>query len=255
VGSRPERPVALVTGGSRGIGLAIARRIAGEHRLVLLGRSEASLRRAADEIGGDVEIVAVDLADEEATGEVADRLAARDEPVQVLINNAGVAPSAPLSGTDDATWTHALAINLRAPFVLARALAPRMVEAGWGRIVNIASTAALKGYPYVAAYSASKGGLLALTRALAAELGRKGVTVNAVCPGFTDTAIVHDAIANITAKTGRTEVEARASLEAFSPLQRLVRPVEIAEMVAWLVGDLAAAVNGTALPIDAGELA
>jgi NAD(P)-dependent dehydrogenase (short-subunit alcohol dehydrogenase family) len=242
-----------VTGASRGIGLAIARRLASDHRLVLLGSNEASLQRVAAELGG--EVIAVDLADETATIDVAERLAARAEPVQVLVNNAGVAPSAPLQRTEDATWTRTLAINLHAPFVLARALAPRMVEAGWGRIVNVVSTAALKGYAYTAAYSASKGGLLALGRALAAELGRKGVTVNAVCPGFTDTAIAQQAIANITASTGRTPEQARASLEGFSPLRRLVRPEEIAEMVAWLVGDLAAAVNGAALPIDGGELA
>jgi NAD(P)-dependent dehydrogenase (short-subunit alcohol dehydrogenase family) len=250
---RPERPLALVTGASRGIGLAIARRIASDHRLVLLGRSESSLRRVADEIGG--EIIAVDLADDDALSRAAESLATRDEPVQVLVNNAGVAPSAPLRNTDDAIWSRTIAINLRAPFVLARALAPRMAQVGWGRIVNIASTAGLKGYAYTSAYCASKGGLVALTRALAAELGRKGVTVNAVCPGFTETAIADEAIANITAKTGRSEAEARASLESFSPLQRLVRPDEIAEMVAWLVGDLAAAVNGSALPIDGGESA
>jgi NAD(P)-dependent dehydrogenase (short-subunit alcohol dehydrogenase family) len=253
VGTRPERPLALVTGASRGIGLAIARRIASDHRLVLLGRSESALRRVADEIGG--EVIAVDLADDDALQRVAESLAARDEPVQVLVNNAGVAPSAPLRSTDDAIWARTIAINLRAPFVLARALAPRMAQAGWGRIVNIASTAGLKGYAYTSAYCASKGGLVALTRALAVELGRKGVTVNAVCPGFTETAIADEAIANITAKTGRSEAEARASLESFSPLQRLVRPDEIAEMVAWLVGDLAAAVNGSALPIDGGESA
>jgi NAD(P)-dependent dehydrogenase (short-subunit alcohol dehydrogenase family) len=245
--------VALVTGASRGIGLAIARRIASDHRLVLLGRSESSLRSVADEIGG--EVVAVDLADDDALVRVAESLGTRDEPVQVLVNNAGVAPSAPLRDTDDAIWSRTIAINLRAPFVLARALAPRMAQAGWGRIVNIASTAGLKGYAYTSAYCASKGGLVALTRALAAELGRKGVTVNAVCPGFTETAIVDEAIANITAKTGRSEAEARATLESFSALQRFVRPDEIAEMVAWLVGDLAAAVNGGALPIDGGESA
>ena len=253
MGTRPDRPLALVTGASRGFGLAIARRIASDHRLVLLGRSESSLRRVADEIGG--EVIAVDLADDAALLRVADQLAARDEPVQVLVNNAGVAPSAPLRNTDDAMWSRTIAINLRAPFVLARALGPRMAQAGWGRIVNIASTAGLKGYAYTSAYCASKGGLVSLTRALAVELGRKGVTVNAVCPGFTETAIADEAIANITAKTGRSEAEARASLESFSPLQRLVRPDEIAEMVAWLVGDLAAAVNGSALPIDGGESA
>lgn len=251
--TRPERPVALVTGGSRGIGLAIARRLTTDHRVVLLGRDEGPLRRAAAELGA--EAVVADLADMQATDRVAAELAAREDPVLVLVNNAGVAPSAPLHRTDDATWSRTMAINLHAPFALARALAPRMAQQGWGRIVNIASTSALKGYPYIAAYSASKGGLLALTRALAAELARKGITVNAVCPGFTDTSIVDEAVNKIATTTNRTAAEARASLEAFSPLRRLVQPTEIAEMVAWLAGDLAAAVNGAALPIDGGELA
>lgn len=219
----------------------------------MLGSDAATLQPVADELGG--EPIVVDLADATATIATASRLAERSDPVQVLVNNAGVAPSAPLHRTDDATWARTMAVNLHAPFVLCRALVPRMVEAGWGRIVNVASTSALKGYAYTTAYSASKGGLLALGRALAIEVGRKGVTVNTVCPGFTETAIARDAIANISALTGRTPDEARASLESFSPLRRLVRPEEIAEMVAWLVGDLAAAVNGAALPIDGGELA
>ena len=250
--SRPERPLALVTGASRGIGLAIARKLAPAHRLILVGRSEASLQSAATEVG-DAEVFAADLSDAGATAALGETLAARDDAVSVLVNNAGVAPSAPLHKTDDAAWSTTMAVNLQAPFMLARALLPGMAKRGWGRVVNIVSTAGLKGYSYTAAYSASKGGLLALTRALAAEFARKGVTVNAVCPGFTETALVDDAIANIQATTGRDEATARRSLERFSPQGRLIRPVEVAAMVEYLVGEEAGGVTGVALPLDGGE--
>jgi 3-hydroxybutyrate dehydrogenase len=255
----PKRPLALVTGASRGIGLAIAAALGRRCDLVLVGRSEASLERAAETLStrgtANVTWRTADLEDVRAVATLAEALASGDRPVQVLVNNAGVARSAPLSATDDAMWAQAMAVNLTAPFVLARALAPRMVEARWGRIVNVASTSALKGYRYTSAYSASKGGILALTRALAAELARSGVTVNAVCPGFTDTDIAADAVRNISEKTGRSEQEARASLERFSPIGRLVTPAEVAELVAYLCSDTAEAITGQALVIDGGETA
>jgi 3-hydroxybutyrate dehydrogenase len=254
--SRPLRPVAMVTGASRGIGLAIARSLAPGHDLVITGRDAKTLEAATEELGahgGRITALVGDLADAEARARAIAHAVAHDPPVQVLVNNAGVASSAPLHRTEDTLWTGTLELNLAAPFALARALAPAMLGLGWGRIVNVASTAALKGYRYTAAYSASKGGLVALTRALAAELGDRGITVNAVCPGFTDTDIVAKAVRTIVDKTGREPAQARASLEQFSPLRRLVTPHEVAAMVAYLVSEAAAAVNGQALAIDGGE--
>ena len=255
--ARVERPLALITGASRGIGLAIAAALGRRCDLLLVGRVASSLAEAEKTLrsGGTtgVSTQVLDLGDAAAVQQLADRLARAEPPVQVLVNNAGIAPSAPLTGTDDAAWASALAVNLTAPFVLTRALAPRMAKTGWGRIVNVASTSALKGYRYTAAYSASKGGLLALTRAVAAELARTGVTVNAVCPGFTDTDIAADAVRNISEKTGRSAQEARASLERFSPIGRLIEPTEVAELVAYLCSDAAEAITGQALAIDGGE--
>jgi NAD(P)-dependent dehydrogenase (short-subunit alcohol dehydrogenase family) len=175
--------------------------------------------------------------------------------VDVLINNAGLAESAPLTRTGDDLWDRAIDVNLRAPFELSRALAPGMAERGWGRIVNIASTAGLKGYRYTSAYCASKHGLIGLTRALAVELARKGVTVNAICPGFTDTDIAADAVDNIVSKTGQSADEARKALSSFSPQGRLMRPDEIAAMAGYLCRDAAVGITGQALAVDGGETA
>lgn len=254
--ARPRHPVAVITGAGRGIGRAIAEALAPEHRLVLVGRKRSPLDALANalEAGGvGIEVITCDLADPVQTGSLAAALTSRPEPVQVLVNNAGIAPSAPLAKTSDEDWQRVLSINLTAPFVLCRALAPGMAQAGWGRIVNIASTSALKGYKFTGAYSASKGGVLALTRAIAAEFVDKGITVNAICPGFTDTDIVADAVRNIAEKTGRSAQQARESLERFSPMKRLVSPVEVASWVAHLVGDAGASITGQSLCIDGGE--
>lgn len=255
--SRPARPLALITGASRGIGLCTARALAPHHDLVLTGRSIEILDWAAENVRGygaeRVTTIAGDLGDARDREDLLDHLLDLDPPVQVLVNNAGVAGSAPLADTDDERWRATMELNLEAPFSLIRDLVPPMLERGWGRVINVASTAALKGYRYTAAYSASKGGLLALTRAVAAELAGKGVTANAICPGFTDTDIVADAVRTIASKTGRSKEQARGSLERFSPLGRLVKPTEVAQMIAYLVSEAGAAITGQALVIDGGE--
>lgn len=255
--SRPDLPVALVTGASRGIGLAIARALAPAHTLVLVSRDQGALEEAAAQLrptaAGEVTLHACDLGNADSRAELIGAVEKRG--VHVLVNNAGVARSAPLARTDDATWDLSIALNLTAPFELCRAVVPWMVAAGWGRIINVASTAALKGYRYTAAYSASKAGLVGMTRALALDVATKGVTVNAVCPGFTDTAIVADAVDNIVRKTGQGEDQARSSLESFSPQKRLMQPGEVADLVAYLASEAAAGITGQALAIDGGETA
>lgn len=247
-----SRRVALVTGASRGIGAAIAASLAADYELVLVARSEAAARNVANDLPGSASCIGADLS---TTDGVDGLLRVLDRPVDILINNAGVAPSAPLTKTSDDRWNEALAVNLTAPFRLCRALIPAMVEAGWGRVVNIVSTSAIKGYGYTAAYSASKAGLMGLTRALAIEVAPRGVTINAVCPGFTDTDIVASAVDNIVGATGRDAAAARKSLESFSPQRRLLTPEEVGSLVAYLVTDAARGINGQALAIDGGETA
>jgi NAD(P)-dependent dehydrogenase (short-subunit alcohol dehydrogenase family) len=258
------RPLALITGASRGIGRAIARALAPTHTLLLSGRDEAALAALVAELAlsepqEPAHALTCELADPVDRARFLAEVAALCEqlgaPVQVLVNNAGAASSAPLHRTTDLAWAQALGLNLEAPFALTRALVPDMVRAGRGRVINIASTAALKGYAYTAAYSASKAGLVGLTRALAVELASKGVTVNAVCPGFTDTDIVARAAENIQAKTGRSQDDARQTLAAFSPQGRLRSPEEVAALVAYLASPAADGITGQALAIDGGETA
>jgi NAD(P)-dependent dehydrogenase (short-subunit alcohol dehydrogenase family) len=242
---------AVVTGASRGIGLAIARALRERGaRITLMAREADALQAAAVELGGDTGWQTVDVTDAEGVAAAF----ARAGTVDILVNNAGQAASAPFGRTDAALWQRMLNVNLTGAYHCIQAALPAMVDAGWGRVVNVASTAGLTGYRYVTAYCAAKHGLVGLTRALALEVASRGVTVNAVCPGFTDTDIVADAVANIVRKTGRTAEQARAELAAANPQGRLVQPDEVAHAVAWLCMPGAAALNGQAIAVAGGEV-
>jgi len=239
----------VITGGGRGIGAEIARRFAAQgDRITVLSRTRDEVEKIADEIGGYG--IRCDVG-EPASVEAAFMAAG---PVDVLINNAGVARSSPVLKTDVRVWEEHLKVNLTGSFLCALKVLPSMASRGKGRIINVASVAGLKGYPYLAAYCASKHGLIGLTRALAAEYADKGVTVNAICPGYVDSPLLTGAIQNIVEKTGRTAEEVRMELEAQNPQNRFLEASEVASMCLFLAGDDARGVNGQAIPICGGAL-
>ena len=247
---------ALVTGAARGIGASIVRTLAADGaRISLLGRQYAVLQHLADELpGGPHAVVVADVTDPNAVSAAFTHARAELGPIAILINNAGQVESAPFAKTSIELWQRMLSVNLTASFLCAQAALPDMLAAQWGRIVNIASTAGQKGYAYVSAYTAAKHGVVGLTRALALELATKGVTVNAVCPGYTETEMLREGIANVVAKTGRSEKESRAQFSVTNPQQRMVQPSEVADAVRWLCGEGAAAVNGQSISVSGGEV-
>jgi NAD(P)-dependent dehydrogenase (short-subunit alcohol dehydrogenase family) len=265
---------ALVTGGGSGIGAAIAELLASEgaritlvgRRLLLLQETANHLRslpvksRSAGQEGVSTSLDTngfVSACDVTDRGQVESAFAsarAANGPITILVNNAGAAASAPFAKLSPEAWRETMAVNLDALLHCCQAALPDLLSAEQGRIVTIASTAGLKGYAYTAAYVAAKHGAVGLTRALAAEFARTSLTVNAVCPGFTDTDIVADAIANISAKTGRSADEARAELARFNPQGRLVSPQEVADAVLWLCLPESRSINGQAIAVAGGEV-
>lgn len=246
---------AVVTGGGQGIGAAIARLLAAQGaNVTVLGRKLETLQTLVAEQPQQMHAVAADVSDAEQVQAAFASARQRFGPIVILVNNAGQATSAPFLKTDAALWSQMLAVNLTGTLLCTQAAVPDMLSAGWGRVVNIASTAGLTGYAYVAAYCAAKHGVVGLTRALALEYAKKGLTVNAVCPGYTETDIVRNSIANVVAKTGRTEAEARAEFTAGNPQGRLVQADEVADTVAWLCGPAASAITGQSIAVCGGEV-
>jgi NAD(P)-dependent dehydrogenase (short-subunit alcohol dehydrogenase family) len=247
---------ALVTGGSRGIGAAVVEMLL-THGARVTSVSRGGVPRKESVTSGSrdaVHHVSADVADPESVKKAFDSARGRFGEIAILVNNAGQAASAPFLKTDPALWRRMIAVNLDGTFHCTQAVLAGMLAAGWGRIINIASTAGVTGYGYVTAYCAAKHGVVGLTRALAVEVATKGVTVNAVCPGFTDTDIVKEAVANIVAKTGRTAEQAQAELASRNPQKRLVRPEEVANAVAWLCLPGSEAITGQAIAVAGGEL-
>lgn len=246
---------ALVTGGGRGIGAAIAQRLVQQGmRVTVLGRGLEAVQALARQYPEQMHAVAADVANAAQVAEALASATTRFGAVHILVNNAGQAESGPFLKMDLALWQRMLDVNLTGTMVCTQAVLPGMLEAGWGRIINVASTAGQVGYAYVAAYCAAKHGVVGLTRALALELASKGITVNAVCPGYTETDIMRESIARVVETTGRSEAAARAEFVKRNPQGRLVQPNEVADTVAWLSGQQASAINGQAIAVAGGEV-
>jgi NAD(P)-dependent dehydrogenase (short-subunit alcohol dehydrogenase family) len=244
---------AVITGASRGIGAAIAARLAAAGaQTVLIGRDANALAEQAKRIPNSQSVIC-DVINAEQVEKIFAELLAR-APIDILINNAGAAESAPLSKTSDAMLERMLSVNLVSAFGCTRAVLPAMLARGFGRIVNVASIAGLRGYAYVTAYVAAKHALVGFTRALAMEVIQKGITVNAVCPGYTDTDLVRGAASAIAEKTGRSDDEVVQEMIRTNPQGRLIRPEEVAETVAWLCGPETDSITGQAIPIAGGEI-
>ena len=255
-----QNRIALITGGGRGIGKAIGAAFAAEGAQVILSaRSVEQVKQAADEIGKKFSTKVLPLVcDVSEVASVEWLFKAVNEHFgrgpDIMVNNAGIAESAPITKTDDELWHRHLAVNLSGTFYCTRGALPQMIERGWGRIINIASIAGKTGAPYVSAYSASKHGVLGLTRSVALEVATKGITVNAICPGYVDTEMTTRGVENITKKTRLTADEAMESIRKMSPQNRIIEPEEVAALALLLASDDGRGINGQAINVDGGTV-
>jgi 3-hydroxybutyrate dehydrogenase len=254
-----DNRLTLITGGGRGIGRAIALAFAREGAgVVVAARSLDQIEAVANEIrasGANAAAIACDVADAASVQRMFSQI--RDQfgrGPDILVNNAGIAESATVDKTSDELWQRHIGVNLSGTFFCTRAVVPQMMASGWGRIINIASIAGKTGAPYIAAYSASKHGVLGLTRSVALEVALKGVTVNAICPGYVDTEMTSRGIENITAKTGKNADDALAALKRMSPQNRLVTSEEVAALALLLASEDGRGINGQAINVDGGTV-
>ena len=247
---------AFITGAGTGIGAEITRRLhADGHKVTLVGRRSQPLQDLANALGGHARPVVGDVTDRASVETAIAQASGTQGPVDILVNCAGMAPTAPFHRIDFADWQRTMDVNVNGVFHCTQVALDAMRAAGWGRIINIASVASLRGFPYVSGYCASKHAVLGMTRALALEVATQGITVNAVCPGYVDTDIVREAIAGIVAKTGRSEADAMQHFTESNPQGRLIEASEVAASVSWLCSESAGSVTGQAIAIDGGGTA
>jgi 3-hydroxybutyrate dehydrogenase len=245
--------VALITGASRGIGRATAEQLSLEgYRVVLVARDRGALEEVAEALPGPALVVASDVTDPRRVEEVFATTEQEWGPVEVLVANAGAATAAALVDTTDEDWQQILDLNLTAPFRCIRRALPPMLDRGWGRIVVVASVASKHGESMISAYTASKHGVLGLVRSAASEVANRGVTVNAVCPGYVDTPMTDGSVAGISARTGKTLEEAAQLLARRQPIGRLIHPGEVADVISLLLRN--GGINGQGVNVDGGAV-